>query len=134
VFCTNLRTDSDFYFIQGPAEIPETILQNSCEWKRWRGEFVLERPSSETQSISVGMERWSVEHRAFAVQTIFKNNDFVLTQRIFRRHFNIQYSIPLPLRISQEQGVRKETKDNGGFATEHQGRNGSNFSPTCCNE
>jgi len=29
----------------------------------------------------------------------------------------------LPLRISQEQ----ETKDNGGFETEHQGRSGSNF-------
>jgi hypothetical protein len=24
--------------------------------------------------------------------------------------------------------VRKETKDNGGFETEHQGRSGSNFS------
>jgi hypothetical protein len=35
------------------------------------------------------MERWSVEHRAFAVETYFKNNDSVLTQRIFRRHFNI---------------------------------------------
>ena len=66
-----------------------TILQNSSEWNRWRGEFVLERPSSETQSISVAMERWSVEHRAFAVETYFKNIDSVLTQRIFRRHFNI---------------------------------------------
>jgi hypothetical protein len=36
--------------------------------------------------------------------------------------------ILLPLRISQEQGVRKETTDNGGFETEHQGRSGSNFS------
>jgi len=27
----------------------------------------------------------------------------------------------LPLGISQEQGVRKETKDNGGLETEHQG-------------
>jgi hypothetical protein len=36
--------------------------------------------------------------------------------------------ILLPLRISQEQSVRKESKDNGGFVTEHQGRNGSNFS------
>jgi hypothetical protein len=36
--------------------------------------------------------------------------------------------ILLPLRISQEQGVQKETKDNGGFETEHQGRSGSNFS------
>jgi hypothetical protein len=37
-------------------------------------------------------------------------------------------AILLPLRISQEQGARKETKDKGGFETEHQGRNGSNFS------
>jgi hypothetical protein len=37
-------------------------------------------------------------------------------------------AILLPLRISQEQDVRKETKDNGGFETEHQGRSGSNFS------
>jgi len=37
-------------------------------------------------------------------------------------------TILLPLRISQEQDVRKETKDNGGFETEHQGRSGSNFS------
>jgi hypothetical protein len=37
-------------------------------------------------------------------------------------------TILLPLRISQEQGVRKETKDNGGYETEHQERSGSNFS------
>ena len=37
-------------------------------------------------------------------------------------------AILLPLRISQEQGVRKETKDNGGFETEHQVRSGSSFS------
>jgi len=36
-------------------------------------------------------------------------------------------AIFLPLRISQEQGVRKETKDNGGFEAELQGRSGSNF-------
>jgi hypothetical protein len=77
------------------------------------------------------MERWSVEHRAFAVETYLKNNDSVMTQKIFRRHFNIHrvslVAILLPLRISEEQGVRKETKDNGGFETEHQGRSGSNF-------
>jgi hypothetical protein len=43
-----------------------------CEWNLWRGEFVFERPSSEMQSISVSMELWSVEHRVFAVETIFK--------------------------------------------------------------
>ena len=36
-------------------------------------------------------------------------------------------AIVLPLRIPQEQGVRTETRDNGGFETEHQGRSGSNF-------
>jgi len=36
--------------------------------------------------------------------------------------------ILLPLGISQEQGVRKETNDNGGLETEHLGRSGSNFS------
>jgi hypothetical protein len=36
-------------------------------------------------------------------------------------------AILLPLRISQEQDVRKETKENGGFETD-QGRSGSNFS------
>jgi len=37
-------------------------------------------------------------------------------------------AVVLSLRISQQQGVGKETKDNGGFKTEHQGRSGSNFS------
>jgi len=37
-------------------------------------------------------------------------------------------AILLPLRLSQEQGVRKEAKDNGGLETEHQGRSGSSFS------
>jgi hypothetical protein len=73
------------------------------------------------------MQRWSVEHRAFAVETILKN-DSVLTQRIFRRHFQHSservslVAILLPLRISQVQGVRKGTKDNGGLETEQQGR------------
>jgi len=34
----------------------------------------------------------------------------------------------LTLGIVQEQGVRKETRDNGGLETEHQGRSGSNLS------
>jgi hypothetical protein len=36
--------------------------------------------------------------------------------------------ILLPLKISQEQSARKETKDNGEFETEHKGRIGSKFS------
>jgi len=80
------------------------------------------------------MERWSVEHRAFAVETYLKKQRFYLDSDDILSA--LQYSservslvtILLPLRISQEQGVRKETKDNGGFETEHQGRSGSNFS------
>ena len=74
------------------------ILQHCCEWYRWRGEVVLERPSSKTQSISVAMERWSVQHRAFAVETYLKNNDSVKTQLIFRRHFNIHRNDSVPSR------------------------------------
>ena len=37
-------------------------------------------------------------------------------------------TVLLPLGISQEQGVGKETKDNGGLETEHQGLSGSSFS------
>jgi len=66
------------------------IWQHSCEWNRWRGEFILERPSSETQSTSVATERWSVEHRAFSVQMYCLNSGSgFVTQRIFRWHFNI---------------------------------------------
>jgi hypothetical protein len=45
------------------------------------------------------MERWSVEHRAFAVETCFKNNDsVVVTQWVFRRHFNIHRNDSVPSR------------------------------------
>jgi len=80
------------------------------------------------------MERWSVEHRSFAAGDDFQK------QRFCRDSVDIssalQYSservslvtILLPLRISQEQGVRKDTRDNGGLETGHQERSGSNFS------
>jgi len=96
--CTTVTTVNNDLKIPGQSRMQiyrvrqkyQTIWKHSCEWNRWRGEFVLERSSSETQSISVAMERWYVEHRAFAVETYFKNNDsVVVTQLIFRRHFNI---------------------------------------------
>jgi hypothetical protein len=36
-------------------------------------------------------------------------------------------AILLPMRISQEQGLQKETKNNVEIETEHQGRSGSSF-------
>jgi hypothetical protein len=52
------------------------IWQHSCKWNRWHGEFVLECPSSEIQSISVAMEHWSVERWAFVVETYLKKRQF----------------------------------------------------------
>ena len=61
-----------------------TIWQHSCEWNRWGGEFVFERPSSETlySPCSAGVKSFG--------QTVVKNNDsVVLTQWKFCLHFNI---------------------------------------------
>jgi hypothetical protein len=78
------------------------------------------------------MERW--EHRAFTVETYLKKQRFCLDSGDISSA--VQYSservslvaILLHLGISQEQGVRTETKNNGGFETEHRGRSGSKFS------
>ena len=52
-----------------------------------------------TVSGTVGVGNLSVEHRAFAVETYFKNNDpVVLTQRICLRHFNIHRNDSVPSR------------------------------------
>jgi len=64
-----------------------TIWQHSCEWKRWRGEFVFERSSSETlhSPCSAGVKDFGL-----SLADGCQNNDsVVLTQRKFRRHFNI---------------------------------------------
>jgi creatinine amidohydrolase/Fe(II)-dependent formamide hydrolase-like protein len=80
------------------------------------------------------MERWSVEHRAFAVETYFKKQRFCLDSEDISSalHYSSErvslVAILLPLGISQEQGVRKETKGNDGLETEHKGRSGSSFS------
>jgi hypothetical protein len=45
------------------------------------------------------MEYWSVEHQAFAMETYFKNNNFVVvTQRIFHWQFNIHQDDSVPSR------------------------------------
>jgi hypothetical protein len=111
-----------------------TILQNSFEWNCWHAEFLLERSSSETKSISVAMERWSVQHRAFDVETYFKKQRFcifsenILSALYYSSERVSLVAILLLLRLPQVQGARKETKDYDGFETEHQGRSGSNFS------
>jgi transposase len=45
------------------------------------------------------MHRWSEEYRAFAVETFFKNNgSAIVTQRVFRRHFDIGRNGKVPTR------------------------------------
>ena len=83
-----------------------TSWQHSCEWNRWHGEFVLERRSSKTQSISVAMERWLVQHWAFAVE----NDSVVVTQRTFRWHLNIHQNDSVPSRNTVLLWVRNLSK------------------------
>jgi hypothetical protein len=80
------------------------------------------------------MERWSVDHRIFAVETIFKNNDSVIvTQLIFRRHFNIhrnecpesQYFFLWGYLKSKVYEKKPRTMVD---LKQHQGRSGSSFS------
>jgi len=43
------------------------------------------------------MQRWSEGHRAFAVETFFRNNDSAtVTQRVLRRHFDIGWNGKVP--------------------------------------
>jgi len=45
------------------------------------------------------MQRWSEEHRAFATETFFKNNDSAtVTRRVFQRHFDIGRNGKVPTR------------------------------------
>jgi hypothetical protein len=65
-----------------------------CRWRsetrRWVECFLMH---------SVLMHRWSVEHRAFAVETFFKNNGSAsVMQRVFRRHFDIGRNGKVPTR------------------------------------
>ena len=111
-----------------------TIWYHSCAWNRWRGEFALERPSGENTKHFSCHGALVCRASGFCCGDVFQKQRLCLDSEDISSA--LQYSservsivaILLPLGISQEQGVRKETKDNGGFETEHQGRSGSNFS------
>jgi hypothetical protein len=63
----------------------------------------------------------------FKKQRFFRDSEDILSALQYSSERESLVAVLLPLRISQEQGVRKETKDSGGFETEYQGRSGSNF-------
>jgi hypothetical protein len=64
----------------------------------------------------------------FQKQQFYLDSEDILSALQYSSERVSLVAILFPLRISQEQGVRKDTKDNGGFETEHQGRSGNNFS------
>jgi len=116
------------------------IWQNSSEWNPWRGEFVLERCSSETQSISIAMEHWSVEHRAFAVETYLKKQRFCLDSEDISSA--LQYSservslvaILLPLEDISRARCMKRNQGQRWIWNRTSGKKWQQFLPTCCNE
>jgi hypothetical protein len=73
------------------------------------------------------MDRWSAEYRTFAEKTYFRNNDSVVTQRIFRRRFNIRRNYSFPSRNTLLLWVRnfietalpaKENREEGSLLLE----------------
>ena len=48
--------------------------------------------------ISLAMEQWTAQYRAFVLEAYFKNdNSTVTTQRLFRRPLNIPLNAVLPV-------------------------------------
>jgi hypothetical protein len=82
---------------------------------------------------AVALEAWSAQHRAFIVETFFKNRDSVIkTQRIFPKHFNISRHGKVPCRNTIQlwvenfrtstSALKKETTRQCAYsamATEH---------------
>ena len=64
------------------------------------------------RAISVAMEQWTAQHRAFVVEAYFKNGDSaVTTQRLFRRHFNIPRHGRVPCRNTIKYKVCPEINE-----------------------
>jgi len=58
-------------------------------------------------AISVAIEQWTAQHRAFVVEAYFKNGDTaVTTQRLFRIHSNIPRHGRVPCRNTIKNGYR----------------------------
>jgi len=112
---------------------------NSCEWNCWRGEFVLESSSSETQSISVANERWSVEHRAFAVETYLKKTNLSWLRGYFVGT-SIFIGTSVPSRNTSSSGdisrarCTKRNQRQRWIWNRTSGKKWQQFLPTCCNE
>jgi len=116
-----------------------TLLQNSCEWNRWRGEFVLQRSSSDIQSFSVAMECWSVEHRFLLRRRISKTTILSWLRGYFvGTSIFIGTSVPSRITSSSEDISKARcTKRNQGqrwIWNRTSGKKWQQFLPPCCNK
>ena len=117
-------------------EAGRAVTVNSARYTEVLRTFLepeLQRLGVETQT------RWFQQDGATAhtTKTAVRVLNEMFPARVISRKGNIEWPARLPnlnacnfllWGISQEQSVRKETKDNGGLETEHQGRSCNNFS------
>jgi len=72
----------------------------------WGGVMQLRSVASWFHAISVAMEQWTAQHRAFVVEAYFKNGDSAVTTRLFSRHFNIPRDGRVPCRNTIKEWVQ----------------------------
>jgi len=75
-------------------------------------------------AISVAMEQWTAQYRAFVVEAYFKNGDSAITtQRLFRRHFNITRHGRVPCSNTKKElpakcfDLKKKTPRQNSYGT-----------------
>ena len=74
-------------------------------------------------AISVAMEHWTAQHRAFVVEAYFKNGDStVKTQRLFRRHFNIPSHGRVPCRNTIREWIQNFRENASALKRKSRGR------------
>jgi len=95
VSCHNIALCSWHLYRVGQKQLSDLNSVPCGHLCRWRGETHVTGYSGLKSSVI--MQRWSEEHRAFAVETFFKNNETAtVTQRVFRRHFDIGRNGKIP--------------------------------------
>ena len=75
------------------------------------------------RAISVAVEQWTAQHRAFVVETYFKDGDSAFTtQRLFRRLFNIPRHGRVPCRNAVKEWVQNFRENASALERKPRGR------------
>jgi len=89
----------------------------------WGGVIQPRSLASWFRAISVAMEQWTAQHRAFVVEAYFKNGDSaVTTQRLFRGHFNIPCHGRVPCCNTIKEWVQNFQKNASALNRKPRGR------------